>query len=391
VSHPICGAAVALLACQLGKVGEMSEMRLGEMDTTDNEWEKPLDEGYWELLLREGEYSSTPSPPMDEEEVLQGLKAELLQPHDQAPNPQKKDDLKAIGDGQSAYTSEKDQLEQDWRWIQESLAKGEVIDGKVIGCNRGGVLVELNNLQGFVPISHLADFPRRVDAEERRAELASRIGEKLSLRVIEVDREKNRLILSERQLAPKEQSADDVWDRICKGDVCQGQVTNLCSFGAFIDLGGVEGLIHISEMSWGRVAHPRDVLQSGEKVEVYVINVDRERERIALSLKRLQPDPWSLVEERYKVGQLIEGTITNVVSFGAFARIEEGLEGLIHISELAEGNFLHPRNVVKEGDRVNVRILDIDSARHRLRLSLRQAWTVDEKDVSDSDQLWHAF
>jgi small subunit ribosomal protein S1 len=132
-------------------------------------------------------------------------------------------------------------------------------------------------------------------------------------------------------------------------------------------------------------------LQSGEKVEVYVINVDRERERIALSLKRLQPDPWSLVEERYKVGQLIEGTITNVVSFGAFARIEEGLEGLIHISELAEGNFLHPRNVVKEGDRVNVRILDIDSARHRLRLSLRQAWTVDEKDVSDSDQLWHAF
>jgi small subunit ribosomal protein S1 len=138
------------------------------------------------------------------------------------------------------------------------------------------------------------------------------------------------------------------------------------------------------------VPHPRDVLRRGEEVEVYVLGVDRERQRIALSLKHLQPDPWSLVDERYEVGQLIEGTITNVVSFGAFARVEDGLEGLIHISELAEGDFLHPRNVVKEGDKVTVRILDINSARHRLRLSLRQAWTANG-DVSDSDQLWDAF
>jgi len=359
------------------------------MDAIDNEWEKPLDESYWEVLLREGEYSSATSPPVDEGEVLRGLGTELLQPEDQVMSLQEKDHLEATGDSESDYASEA-QLERDWQWIQESLANGEVIDGKVTGYNRGGVLVELNNLQGFVPISHLADFPRYMDVEERRAELASKIGEKLSLRVIEVDREKDRLILSERQLAPRGRSADDVWDRICEGDVCRGRVTNLCSFGAFVDLGGVEGLIHISEMSWGRVAHPRDVLRSGEEVEIYVLGVDRERQRIALSLKRLQPDPWSLVEERYKVGQLIEGTITNVVSFGAFARIEEGLEGLIHISELAEGNFLHPRNVVKEGDRVTVRILDIDSARQRLRLSLRQAWTADE-DVSDSDQFWPAF
>ena len=361
------------------------------MDATDNEWEKPLDEGYWHVLLGEGEYSRT-FPPVDEGEVLRGLGAELLQPEDQVLPPPRSDvkgDPEATGDSESAYASE-DQLERDWQWIQESLANGEVIDGKVTGCNRGGLLVELNNLQGFVPVSHLADFPRRVDAEERKAELASRIGEKLSLRVIEVDRGKDRLILSERQWASKERSADAVWDRICEGDVCQGWVTNLCSFGAFVDLGGVEGLIHVSEISWGRVAHPGDVLRSGDEVEVYVLGVDRERQRIALSLKRLQPDPWSLVEERYKVGQLIEGTITNVVSFGAFARIEEGLEGLIHISELAEGDFLHPRNVIKEGDRVTVRILDIDSARHRLRLSLRQAWTANE-DISGSDQLWPAF
>jgi small subunit ribosomal protein S1 len=298
-----------------------------------------------------------------------------------------KGDLEATGGSESAYASEKDLLERDWQWIQESLANNKTVDGKVTGCNRGGLLVELNNLQGFVPISHLAGFPRYMDIEERRAELASRIGERLSLRVIEADREKDRLILSERQLTPRGRSASDVWDKICEGDVCRGRVTNLCSFGAFVDLGGVEGLIHISEMSWGRVTHPRDVLQSGHEVEVYILGVDRERQRIALSLRRLQPDPWSLVEERYKVGQLVEGTITNVVSFGAFARIEEGLEGLIHISELAEGDFLHPRNVVREGDRVTVRILGIDSARHRLRLSLRQAWIT----VNDSDQLWHTF
>ena len=345
------------------------------MDATDNEWEKPLDEGYWELLLREGEYSRATSPPVDEGEVLRGLGAELLRPEDQILAPPRSDvkgDSQARGDSESAYASEKGPLERDWQWIQESLANGEVINGKVAGCNRGGLLVELNNLQGFVPISHLADFPRRVDAEERRAELASRMGEKLSLRVIEADREKGRLILSERQFAPRGRSADDVWDRICEGDVCQGRVTNLCSFGAFVDLGGVEGLIHISEMSWGRVPHPRDVLRSGAEVEVYVLGVDRERQRIGLSLKRLQPDPWSLVEERYKPGQLIEGTITNVVSFGAFARIEEGLEGLIHISELAEGNFLHPRNVVEEGEMVTAKIINIDSANHRLGLSLRR-------------------
>lgn len=360
------------------------------MDATDNEWEEPLDKGYWEVLLREGEYSSATSPPVDEEEVLREFGAELLQPEAQVLSPQEKGDPGVTRDSQSAYANEEDPLERDWQWIQESLANGEVINGKVTGCNRGGLLIELNNLQGFVPISHLADFPRYADEEQRRAELASRIGENLSLRVIEIDRERDRLILSERQGASKRWSVDNVWDRICEGDVCRGRVTDLCSFGAFVDLGGVEGLIHISEMSWGRVAHPRDVLRSGDEVEVYVLGVDRERQRIALSLKRLQPDPWSLVEERYKPGQLIEGTITNVVSFGAFVRIEEGLEGLIHISELAEGDFLHPRNVVKEGDRVTVRILDVDSTRHRLRLSLRRAWTAN-KDVSDSDQLWYTF
>jgi small subunit ribosomal protein S1 len=149
-------------------------------------------------------------------------------------------------------------------------------------------------------------------------------------------------------------------------------VTNLCSFGAFVNLGGLEGLIHVSELSWGRVDHPSDVLEPNQLVKVYVLNIDRERGRVGLSLKRLLPDPWQTVEERYSVGQTVEGVVTHVVNFGAFARIEEGLEGLIHVSELAEGDFLHPRNVVQEGDTVTARVLNIDSARRRMGLSLRR-------------------
>lgn len=156
------------------------------------------------------------------------------------------------------------------------------------------------------------------------------------------------------------------------GDVCPGVVTNLTSFGAFVDLGGIEGLIHISELSWDRVRDPGDVLQPGQEVEVYVLGVNPDERRIALSLKRMRPNPWLEVETRYQVGQVLEGAVTNVVSFGAFVRIEEGVEGLIHISELAEGSFLHPRNVVHEGDIVRVRVLNIDSAKQRLGLSLRQ-------------------
>jgi small subunit ribosomal protein S1 len=154
-------------------------------------------------------------------------------------------------------------------------------------------------------------------------------------------------------------------------------ISNVTSFGAFIDLGGVEGLVHISEISWDRVRHPGDVLAPGQEVEVYVLGVNPDQERIALSLKRLRPNPWSLAGANYQVGQILEGTVTNVVSFGAFVRLEEGLEGLIHVTELAEGNFLHPRNVVREGDTVKVRVLNIDTANHRLGLSLRQAYSAE--------------
>ncbi|MGJ3241306.1 MAG: 30S ribosomal protein S1, partial [Anaerolineae bacterium] len=246
-----------------------------------------------------------------------------------------------------------------------------VLELKVIGYNRGGLLVEWRNLRGFVPASQLINFPIAKNEIARRDALIEKVGDMLSLRVIELDREQNRLILSERAAQVAAGTRDQVLNDLKHGDIIHGHVTNLCPFGAFVDLGGVEGLIHISELSWGRVGHPADMLKRNQQVEVYVINVDPDNARVALSIKRLYPDPWETVHERYEVGEVIEGKITNVVDFGAFACVEEGLEGLIHFSELAEGHFLHPRNVVQEGETVRARILSIDGKARRLGLSLR--------------------
>jgi small subunit ribosomal protein S1 len=202
------------------------------------------------------------------------------------------------------------------------------------------------------------------------AALAGHIGKTMDLRIIEIDRERRRLILSER-CAQLGDQVDSLLGALQPGQVCKGRITNLCAFGAFVDLGGFEGLIHISELSWGRVNTPDEVVKPGEPVEVMVLEINAPAQKIALSLKRMQPDPWQGIENRYRVGQMVEGVITNVVNFGAFARLEAGLEGLIHISELAEGSFMHPRNVVNEGDRVRVRVLHVDGEHHRVALTMR--------------------
>jgi small subunit ribosomal protein S1 len=248
------------------------------------------------------------------------------------------------------------------------------LTGRVIGCNRGGLLVRVREIVGFVPASQLNHLPRRIGTLELRQELETMVGQDLALRLIELDQEKNRIIFSERATAWPTLGVEDRLARLGPGHVIEGRVRSVCDFGAFIDIGGIDGLIHISEMSWQRIDHPRQVVREGQDVQVMVLNVDREQRRVGLSLKRLHPDPWLDVDKRYEVGQLIEGVITNVVDFGAFTRIEDGLEGLIHISELAEGNFLHPRNVINEGDVVTVRILNIDGPNRRLGLSLRQVF-----------------
>jgi small subunit ribosomal protein S1 len=205
--------------------------------------------------------------------------------------------------------------------------------------------------------------------------LSEFIGETLPLKVIEVNRRRRRLILSERlaQRQWRELQKEQLMNGLYEGEVRQGVVSSLCHFGAFVDLGGADGLVHISELAWHRVRHPREVLKVGDEVDVYVLRLDYERKRIGLSIKRLQPDPWTLVDEKYHVGQLAPGTITNVVDFGAFARLELGVEGLIHVSELANGHVGHPSNVVKKGDELTLRIISVNSMRRRIGLSLRQA------------------
>jgi len=321
----------------------------------------PLDETYWEALLRDGEHGRA-APPMDRapEELWDGgLGSVGLPDGPEAPatvGP-------ATGD-----------LEAAWAEARRTMDRGDVLELPVTGYNHGGVLVEWNGLQGFVPASHLMDLPPSEDEGERYSALQGLIGTRLCLKIIELDPDEQRFVLSERASTIADDRRQDVLDALSPGDVLRGRVTNLCSFGAFADLGGVEGLLHVSELSWGRVGHPGDVLQRGQEIEVYVLNVDRERERVGLSTKRLQPDPWQAVEERYEVGQILQGVVTHVVDFGAFAQVEEGLEGLIHISELAERNVAHPRDVVRENDIVTVRVISVDGERRRMGLSMRRAY-----------------
>jgi small subunit ribosomal protein S1 len=264
---------------------------------------------------------------------------------------------------------------KDWAKGQELLESGDVWQGKVIECNRGGLIVKFGQLRAFVPASHLAArLGGNLSPEQRKARLRAYIGQELSLKVIEVTRDRRRLILSERlaRRQIREQSMERLLGELVEGQVCRGKISGLCDFGAFVDLGGADGLIHISELAWRRVRHPREALQMGDEIEVYVLGLDHERRRISLSLKRLGPDPWELVDETYTVEQLVLGLVTNVVDFGAFAALDIGVEGLIHVSELADPPPAEPREIVRRGDELVLRILSIDSSRRRIGLSLKR-------------------
>jgi small subunit ribosomal protein S1 len=260
-----------------------------------------------------------------------------------------------------------------WAAAQRACDADEALTVEVTGFNRGGLLIDWQGLHGFVPSSHLLGLPAVADEDQRKAEFCKRVGQPVRGKIIELDRARGRFVLSERLAYNDRTRLEMLLAEMQPGQKRCGVVTTVCDFGVFVDLGGVEGLAHISEISWGRINHPGDMLRSGQNVDVYVMNVDRAQRRVALSVKRLQPDPWATVTERYQIAQVVTGSVTTVVDFGAFVRLEEGVEGLIHISELAEGNFLHPRNVVRELDTVRVKVLNIDVPHRRLGLSLRQA------------------
>jgi len=274
--------------------------------------------------------------------------------------------------------------ENDWRRAQKRYEQGESFETTVAGFNKGGLIVRLGRLRGFVPASQLASGHRGAEEQQPEERWARLVGAPIHVKIIELNRRRKRLILSERAAVRfrRESQRVELLETLRPGEVRPGVVSSLTDFGAFVDLGGADGLIHLSELSWNRAAKPRDVVKVGQEVEVYVLNVDQAKKRIALSLKRLAPEPWATVEDRYYVGQLVEGTITRLTNFGAFALVNDEIEGLIHISELSTGRINHPQDVVREGEKHVMRIIRIDAKRRRMGLSLKR---VADPEYADLD------
>jgi small subunit ribosomal protein S1 len=272
-------------------------------------------------------------------------------------------------------------LERKWRSMQEQFEAGVIIEAPVIDHNKGGLIVDCG-IRGFVPISQIVDFPRRPQNDQPRdaaQEIAEKlqpfVGRKLRLKILEVNRKANRLILSEKVALYEErrEKRDELFSSLQVGQRVKGHVRSIAPFGVFVDLGGIDGLVHKSELSWNKVNNPEGGYRVGEEVEAEVIDINHERGRISLSIRRLQPDPWHSTVADFNVGDIIDGTVTKLVNFGAFVRVRDGLEGLIHISELSNQRVAHPGDVVHEGQQLKLRIISLDSERHRLGLSLKQA------------------
>ena len=272
-------------------------------------------------------------------------------------------------------------LERKWRAMQEQFEQGAIIEAPVIDHNKGGLIVDCG-IRGFVPISQIVDFPRRPQndqprdaAQEIAEKLQPYVGRKLRLKILEVNRKANRLILSEKVALYEErrEKRDELFSSLQVGQKVTGTVRSIAPFGIFIDLGGIDGLVHKSELSWNKVNNPEAGYKVGDTVEAEVIDINHERGRISLSIRRLQPDPWHSTVADFKVGDVIDGTVTKLVNFGAFVRVRDGLEGLIHISELSHQRVAHPGDVVREGQTLKLKIISLDSERHRLGLSLKQA------------------
>ena len=267
------------------------------------------------------------------------------------------------------------QQKQNWLTAVQMLETGEITLRKVIGYNKGGLLVDFGHLRGFIPASHVVGMPRNINETQRNERLQKMLNQELPVKVIEVEQQRRRLVLSYR-LAEREYRANckaQLFEKLTVGDVMEGEVRSLRPFGAFVDIGGADGLLHVSEIGWTPVSHPRDVLRVGERIQVEVLRLDPERNRIALSRKRLLANPWESIEERYRANDTILVTVTRVVDFGAFAQLEPGIEGLIHISELADITIAEPLKTVTAGDRIPVQILRVHPERQRIGLSRRQA------------------
>ena len=295
-------------------------------------------------------------------------------------------------DGEILLSLHRAEEEQDWLAAEQLLEKQEVFEGEVAGYNKGGLIVKLGHLRGFIPASQVSlARRRRAQGETPEKRWGMMVSEPIAAKVIEVDRRRNRLILSERAAAreAREVLKERLISELQPGEVRSGHVISLADFGAFIDIGGADGLVHRSEISWKRIAHPRELLKVGDKVKVKVLSLDQDRKRISLSMRELEEDPWSKIVSNFKEGQLVEGTITKLTKFGAFASLSETgdleIEGLIHISELSDRRIDHPREVVEENQVLTLRVVKLDMERRRIGLSLKR---VDSPEYAEAD--WQA-
>jgi small subunit ribosomal protein S1 len=272
---------------------------------------------------------------------------------------------KEDAEGRLILSKKRARFELAWKAIELAHEQGDPVTGRVIEVVKGGLILDLG-VRGFLPAS-LVDIRRVQDLDEY-------LGQELRCKVIELNRSRNNVVLSRRAVLEDERKEmrQAILDKLNPGDVVEGTISNIVDFGAFVDLDGMDGLIHISELSWSHVNHPSEVLEIGQKVQVKVLDIDRERQRISLGLKQTQSDPWQQVLESYQEGDVVQGKVTKVVTFGAFVEILPGVEGLVHISELAQHHVENPREVVSQGDTVNVRILEVDAERRRLSLSLKR-------------------
>jgi small subunit ribosomal protein S1 len=277
-------------------------------------------------------------------------------------------------EGSSILSIDRARGEQGWRVLEKAMDSNETCKGVITGSNRGGAVVESEGVQGFVPLSQLVGPARELYVPGGEPPKEGFIGMEVEFKIIELNRRRNRAIFSERAAlqAWKQIQKMRLVQELTEGEIRKGRVAGISNFGAFVDLGGADGLIHISELSWEPVKSPDEIVTVGTEIDVFVLRVDRENLKIALSLRRLQPEPWDEIETKFSVGQTVTGTVTKLANFGAFARIDRGIEGLIHISELAHQVIKHPRDVVNEGDELELKIIRIEPERRRLGLSLKQ-------------------
>ncbi len=271
-------------------------------------------------------------------------------------------------------------LNQDWIEAEEIMKAGTVIEGEIIGYNKGGVIVPYGRLRGFIPASHLSGLSYGMAESKRQQLLAKMREQKIPLKIIEVDRHRRRLVFSQRE-AQKEweqKKRQSLIETLKIGDILTGKISGIRDFGAFVDLGGADGLIHISQLSWGRIGHPREVIKVGDEVKVAVLRLDMKKQRISLSRKKVMDNPWKSVQERYSEGQLVEGVVTRLVEYGAFVELEAGVEGLLHISQLSRNMVSKASEVVSEGETHLLRVLGVEPKRQRISLSLK-AVTINEQ------------